>query len=295
MSELYHRGTTEESFSSKFNSLASTTETWLQGAWPQADDTLTAACRYSVLSPGKRFRGVLALLSAELLGIPLESVRTLAVALELIHAASLVHDDLPLLDNDTLRRGQPTTHVKFGAGVAVLAGDAILSRAFSIATEGELSDAVKVRLMTLLARASYGVCDGQVLDLEVTSKSSDDLFELRHRRKTGALIAAAAAGPALLIENGPVEVLHRFGLSLGMLFQITDDLLDAVGTTETTGKNVATDSRLGRETFISRYGVEGAKMRAHVEFEACIEALEDFGDRARDLRSISALLLGRQR
>lgn len=303
------------SFSNKYKSL-SELSTELIARFLPADSPLSQAISYSALAPGKRFRPVLALLSGELFGLdrrPHEQqlLYKFAAALEFTHASTLIHDDLPALDNDSLRRGLPTSHIKFGEDVAVLAGDALFGLAVKILGSGfdsqfnventgsspsprELAGA----LSELLSDAYFQICEGQYLDLHplpAAVGAGDRELIFRHSKKTGALIAAAASGPAL-IANAPDEkfqLLRQFGFELGLLFQITDDLLDATSTTEQLGKDANRDREHGRVTFVTMFGVDGASKQAAVQAEAARSTIDAFGHTASDLRQLVSFVLNR--
>ena len=297
-----------QEFINKFNKLASCVDNELANYCAQypKDDTLFVACAYGLLAPGKRFRPVLALLAAELLEVSLERVLPFACALELIHSSTLIHDDLPSLDNDELRRGLPTCHKRFGEGVAVLAGDALISEAFSlISSTSRISPEVKVRLITLLSGTFSKICQGQVLDLEASkstfnydSDSRDILVaELirRHSLKTGALIETSICGPLcyLSISNSSELYLglEEVGRNIGLLFQVADDILDATSTTSKLGKTVGSDERQGTSTFVTVLGIEGAKEFASRLAEKAEEGLIQFGEPGRTLRKTAEFII----
>lgn len=255
-------------FSSKIKELSRKISSWLSEDTLATSVALQEPGKYSVLSGGKRVRGVLTLLAGELLHIDHSRLRPLAVSLELIHAASLVHDDLPALDNDELRRGKPSSHVQYGEDIAVVTGDALIADGFNVvANANVLSEAERGRLVGLLSKTVVELCDGQALDLKAgTDVESEDELQRRHRLKTGALIAAAASAPALLDGEHERKLcfnhLKLFGLSLGLLFQVTDDLLDVTGSAEELGKEPLADQRQETATYVSVLGMEQAQQRA---------------------------------
>lgn len=292
------------------------------------ENLLSSACRYSALAPGKRFRPVLAQLSAELLGLRHESgkgalLERFATALDLLHTSTLIHDDLPAIDNDSVRRGIPTCHIKYGEDLAILAGDALCALAFnlilvdpfsaqppnaaaSLAAEifpiTSLADelpAISAALTGMLSRAYFQVCEGQYFDLHPDALGPDANTEAgliaRHRKKTGALISASAAGPAIIAGATRFQYsqLASFGHELGLLFQITDDLLDATSTSAELGKDAGTDQRSGRVTFVSLFGVNGAKQRAQSQADLATAALSSWGAEADDLRALVQFALTR--
>ncbi|MCB0358458.1 MAG: polyprenyl synthetase family protein [Bdellovibrionales bacterium] len=280
--------------SSKFKQLRELVEVWLTAHFARdVSDAgkLWQAMSYSTLGGGKRFRPVLALAVAEALGVEFERARSWALAVEFLHCASLIHDDLPALDDDDLRRGRATTHREFNEATAVLAGDALIAQAFAVVSDDQALDGqTRASLISLLARTLQLLCEGQELDLiaERTAarrpadqlSSSDDRgivhqeLLVRHRKKTGALIAAACGGVTYL-HSDPVEVSvydswYRFGETLGLLFQISDDILDATGSTDELGKEVGADAAGNVPTFVSAFGLDGAaeQMQSVLE-EAC--------------------------
>jgi geranylgeranyl diphosphate synthase type II len=235
---------------------------------------LADAMRYSLLAGGKRVRPVLCLATAEGFGCAAEDALPAALALELVHTFSLVHDDLPALDDDALRRGRPTAHVVYGEDVAVLAGDALLNHAFALVCERQRGpDAVRVAALRELVSAVglLGMIGGQYRD--VTGDTAD-LASL-HRLKTGALLGASAACGAIVAgaHARGVETARAFGAELGLLFQIVDDVLDETGSDEALGKQAGADARRGRRTFASELGLAGAHERAAESERAALTLL----------------------
>ena len=245
-------------FPSQFKELTEISEGWIRTELTSWDimSGLEEACSYSLLAPGKRFRPVLAIAVARMLGLDIEQIKGYSIALEFVHTFSLVHDDLPALDNDSIRRGQPSAYVKFGEAVALLAGDALLARAFAILSKDSLAAEIRGQLIELLSESTLELCRGQYLDLHATKSStlleqSDGAEELhlRHMQKTAALISAAVVGPSYLLETGNRReiglTLRKYGENLGLLFQITDDILDVISTSEVLGKTAGTDAEQG--------------------------------------------------
>jgi geranylgeranyl diphosphate synthase type II len=232
-------------------------------------DGLEEAMRYSLLAGGKRIRPVLALATAQALGLEHDEVMPLAAALELIHTYSLIHDDLPAMDDDVLRRGRPTCHVKYGEDVAILAGDALYAEAFvHLLNEqhgGPGGAASVIAAARELAEATGvdGMVGGQYLDVAGVSDTPEDLRRL-HELKTGRLIGASVVCVLLLQGYGAPEVAawRRFAGDLGVLFQIVDDILDVTGTDEGLGKPQGSDERHGKRTYVTEYGVDGARSLA---------------------------------
>jgi geranylgeranyl diphosphate synthase type II len=231
-------------------------------------DVLEEAMRYSLLAGGKRIRPVLALATADAVGLDTASILPLAAALELIHTYSLIHDDLPAMDDDALRRGRPTCHVKFGEDVAILAGDALYAEAFRhllTAQPGE-SDRVLAAARELAGATGVdGMVGGQYLDVAGVSDTPDDLRRL-HELKTGRLIGASVIC-VLLLAGAPEQddttvAWRRFAGELGVLFQIVDDILDVTGTDEGLGKPQGSDERHGKRTYVTEYGLDGARKLA---------------------------------
>jgi geranylgeranyl diphosphate synthase, type II len=229
---------------------------------------LEEAMRYSLLAGGKRIRPVLALATASAAGLDREQVLPLAAALELIHTYSLIHDDLPAMDDDDLRRGRPTCHVKFGEDVAILAGDALYAEAFRHLLTAQPGDPVRVLSAARELAASTGVdgmVGGQYLDVSGVSDTPADLRRL-HELKTGRLIGASVICVLLLAgeteNHGSMSRWRRFAGELGVLFQIVDDILDVTGTDEGLGKPQGSDERQGKRTYVSEFGLEGARKLA---------------------------------
>ncbi len=265
--------------------------------FPQA---LHRAMRYSLLSGGKRLRPVLVLASSEAVGGEPRKALEVACAFECIHAYSLIHDDLPAIDNEELRRGRPTCHRAFDEPTAILAGDALLTLAFGIIADAPLDDSgVIVRVIRELARAagSMGMIGGQMVDIESEGRDVDfPVLEYIHIHKTGALILAAVRCGAIVAGAGDreLEALTRYGEAAGLAFQIADDLLDVEGTSAETGKSVGHDEKLGKATYPALLGIEESKRRAKELVEKAVEALGGFGERAEPLRAIARYIVERK-
>ena len=225
---------------------------------------LSDAMAYACLGGGKRLRASLVYLSADALGLNLDQADSAAIAVELIHAYSLIHDDLPAMDDDGLRRGKPSTHIQFGEALAILAGDALQAAAFQTLAEDVLLDpAARLRLIQALSTASgiQGMVGGQVHDMagEHPGLSLSALTEM-HALKTGALIEFSAASAAIIANNQRIEPLLRaFGAQLGLAFQVQDDILDENSSTETLGKQQGSDRAQAKSTFVSLLGLEAAQ------------------------------------
>jgi geranylgeranyl diphosphate synthase type II len=231
-----------------------------------ATDGLEEAMRYSLLAGGKRIRPVLALATAHALALPGEAVLPLAAALELIHTYSLIHDDLPAMDDDDLRRGRPTCHVRYGVDVAILAGDALYAEAMRLVLREQRGDPARVLAAAAeLAAASgvHGMVGGQYIDVRGLVESGGAELRRMHELKTGRLIAAAIEC-VLLLEGASsrLAAFREFASELGVLFQIVDDILDVTGTDVALGKPRGSDERHGKLTYVSHYGLEGARAMA---------------------------------
>jgi geranylgeranyl pyrophosphate synthase len=260
-----------------------------------------SAIRWSLFAGGKRFRPILLLATGRAFGARIDVLLDAACALELIHTYSLIHDDLPSMDDDDLRRGRPTCHVRFGEGVAILAGDALQTLAFqSIAEDEKLKPDVRVRLIIELARASgtpAGMVAGQAHDLDAESRVvSGDELERIHRLKTGALISCAARSGAIIAgaSRAGLESVTRYSAALGLLFQITDDLLDVIATAEDLGKTPGKDARSRKATYPALYGLDATRERAQTAFNQACAALEEIEKPTQALRAIARLVLERR-
>jgi geranylgeranyl diphosphate synthase type II len=239
---------------------------------------LEEAMRYSLLAGGKRIRPVLALATARAIGRDPASVLPLAAAIELIHTYSLIHDDLPAMDDDDLRRGRPTCHVKFGEDVAILAGDGLYAEAFRhLLTEQAGDPALVVAAARELAGATGvdGMVGGQYLDVAGVGETPEELRRL-HELKTGRLIGAAVVCVLLLagMDDAQTAAWRRYAAELGVLFQIVDDILDVTGTEAALGKPSGTDERLGRRTYVSHFGLDGARELASESHAAALASLQ---------------------
>ncbi|MEQ9814219.1 MAG: polyprenyl synthetase family protein [Azospirillaceae bacterium] len=262
---------------------------------------LHEAMRYATLGAGKRLRPFLVLASATLFSVGRRTALRVAAAVECVHCYSLVHDDLPAMDDDELRRGRPTVHVAFDEATAILAGDALLAFAFEILADQETHPDPKVRceLVARLARAAgpNGMVAGQMIDLEAEQRSVDIGGVTRLQRlKTGELFAFACEAGAILarVDSTRRHALHAFAHDLGLAFQIADDLLDVTGREEETGKKVDKDRIAGKATFVSILGVERARDQASLLADQAIRHLEIFDERADTLRQIARFVIERR-
>ena len=263
--------------------------------------TIHRAMRYSLFAGGKRIRPILCLAAASAVAEQADGAAAAACALELVHTYSLIHDDLPALDNDDLRRGRPTCHKVFGEAMAILAGDALLTMAFQVL--GSLTgadDARKARMMLELATAAGtpgGMVAGQVSDIEGEGKSPDPaLLESIHRAKTGALLRASVRIGAVYAGASDQELsaLSLYGEHAGLAFQIVDDLLDVEESSEALGKTAGKDAAQHKITFPAVYGIEESRRMAEREGESARSALAPFGERARRLRELAELIVHRR-
>lgn len=255
---------------------------YLKNEMPKDIDqqTLSDSMCYSVDAGGKRLRPALTIVTAEMFGTEInEDVMHTACALELLHTYSLIHDDLPAMDNDDLRRGLPTNHVKFGAGMATLAGDGLLTMAFQWLTDNGLPDAIKVQLVLALSKAAgpSGMVAGQARDIEgVHQQLNLDQLRYLHRQKTGALLRYAVVAGGILsgIDRKTLDALGVFGARFGLAFQIKDDILDVTSTPEELGKPVHQDAEENKNTYPELLGLDGARQKLREAVSAAREQQE---------------------
>ncbi|WP_314597460.1 farnesyl diphosphate synthase [uncultured Selenomonas sp.] len=268
---------------------------------PAYDETLERAMEYSLMAGGKRLRPVLLMAAADAVGKDGAAFLTTGCAIEMIHTYSLIHDDLPAMDNDDYRRGKPTNHKVFGDGIAVLAGDALLTLAFEVMLRQEgAAPETLVTVVSEMSRAAgpYGMVGGQVLDLEGEGRRLD-LAALRkiHMGKTGALFCAAIRSGAILAgaKEEELAALTLYAERFGLAFQITDDILDVTGDEAAIGKPVGSDVRNEKATYVTLTSLEEAKKLAEDAVEEAVAALDIFGERAAFLRDLALFLLGRKK
>jgi len=262
---------------------------------------LLEAMRYSTLAGGKRIRPVLVYTAGEALGAPLEQLDCAAAAVELIHVYSLVHDDLPAMDDDDLRRGRPTCHRAFDEATAILTGDALQARAFEVLALAppEIPAQARIEMLRVLADAigTRGMAGGQAIDLEAVKQTlSETELERMHRQKTGALIQASVLLGAISAGNTDVAqraALEKFGAEIGLAFQIQDDILDVEGNTDLLGKRAGADADRVKPTYPSVLGLEKARARAHACRDCAIAALAPWGQRFRHLQEFAYFLVAR--
>ncbi len=274
---------------------------------PFLPTSLREAMEYSLMAGGKRLRPVLCLTTAKLCGLEPEKVLPFACAIEMIHTYSLIHDDLPAMDDDDLRRGKPSSHKQFGEAMAILAGDALLTDAFvfmtsisSCCSTGAVPAENALRALAYVARAagSHGMVGGQVLDMKYTGEKDVNLEKLRtmHAMKTGALIQASCVSGALLAgaEVSTVNALEKYGAALGTAFQIADDILDVTADTATLGKPAGSDVEQGKNTYPSLVGLEKSRELALEQKDIALENLQTFaGEEASFLRGLASYVVVR--
>ena len=263
-----------------------------------------ASMRYSLFAGGKRIRPVLCLASAEALDIDPTPYLPIACSLECIHTYSLIHDDLPAMDNDDLRRGKPTNHKVFGEAEAILAGDGLLTFAFELLSNTDISGTInsddRIRIIQIIAKAvgSQGMVGGQALDIESEGKSiSFETLQYLHSCKTGALITASVQTGAVIgqASQSQFEALTVYGKAIGLAFQIVDDLLDIEGTEEELGKAVGADAALNKATYPSLFGVEETRKKAIAAVDNALAALDGFDEKADYLRELAKYIYYRNR
>ncbi|MFA9434474.1 MAG: polyprenyl synthetase family protein [Deltaproteobacteria bacterium] len=276
----------------------------LEVALPQQDGPETRvveAMRYSLFAGGKRLRPILCLAASEAVGGDLKAAMPAGCALEMIHTYSLIHDDLPAMDDDDLRRGKPTNHKVFGEAIAILAGDGLLTEAFVLLSDyNSLLPERAVQVIGVIAEAaSYrGMVGGQVVDILSQNKRADlETVQQMHSRKTAALIAAATESGALTGKGSEAQVaaLARYGRAIGLAFQIADDILDIEGDTELLGKTTGADEARGKVTYPAAVGLERSRQTANEMVNDALAALEGFDDRANPLRSLANYIITRKK
>ncbi len=259
---------------------------------------LHEAMHYSVMTPGKRIRPLLVYAAGYAFGATPGILDKPACAVEFIHVFSLIHDDLPTMDDDDLRRGQPTCHVKFGEAIAILAGDALQSLAFEILCDSDINETMRLKIIATLASASgsHGMAGGQVMDLTATGNGLT-LPELEnlHIHKTGALIRSSVLMGAMAAsgERQQLQQLDHYGKCIGLAFQIVDDILDITGDTESLGKTGGKDAAQQKTTYASLLGLSQARERAAQLYDDAIAALDSFDERADPLRELAQLIIHR--
>ncbi|HXV62141.1 MAG TPA: farnesyl diphosphate synthase [Vicinamibacteria bacterium] len=297
--------TDERSFDRYRSERAARIETYLDDYLPAEDTppaTISRAVRYSLFAGGKRLRPILVIASAESVGGNLDDALPAAAALEMIHTYSLIHDDLPAMDDDSLRRGQPTSHVVFGEAIAILAGDALQTHAFRVLAAPRGGSRVpperRLRAVAVLAEAAgaSGMVGGQVADLESERRPADaETLEFIHRHKTGALIRAAAEMGALMggANESVVGRLRQFGEEIGLAFQIVDDILDVEGSSAVLGKSPGKDEKAGKTTYPRVHGIDAARIRAKELTESALSRVAALGEAAHPLVALARRAVNR--
>lgn len=280
-------------------------ETVLESALPPqntSEPTLVAAMRYSLLDGGKRIRPALAYASAEAIDAVSPATDQVASAVECIHVYSLIHDDLPAMDDDDLRRGKPTCHIAFSEATAILAGDALQAMAFQCLTSATgLDSDTRLQLVQqlCLAAGAQGMVGGQAIDLAAVN-SAPDLQQLQrmHSLKTGALIVASVVMGAIATgKASPAQIaaLKTYAEAIGLAFQVQDDILDVTADTATLGKQQGADIALNKPTYVALLGLEGARRKAQDLHQQAVDALSGFGSKADTLRALSAYIVEREK
>lgn len=268
---------------------------------PAAD--VVKAMKYSLFAGGKRLRPILCIAGAEALGEDGSHVMPVACALEMIHTYSLIHDDLPAMDNDDMRRGKPTNHKVFGEAEAILAGDGLLTEAFRVMAQiplGKIRPEALLRVICLVAQASgyQGMVGGQVTDIQSERKTVEPAtVEFIHSHKTGALIAASVTSGAILgaASETQVDAINAYGRGIGLAFQISDDILDVEGDSEKMGKGVGGDARKKKVTYPSVHGLGTSKRIQEQTIDQAIHSLEAFDSKADPLRAIATYIIERKK
>ena len=293
-------------FQSRLDAYRKRVDTALDKYLPSEDPpehNLAAAIRYSVIGGGKRIRPAMVYAAGEAMGVSTDLLDIPACAVEMIHAYSLIHDDLPAMDNDDLRRGRPTCHKAFDEATAMLAGDALQAMAYEILAKDdhkELTPEHRIEMLSLLTEASgaHGMAGGQAVDLaSVGKKLTLEQLEHMHRLKTGALIRASILLGGMCkqdVNQQELDILSEYALCIGLSFQIQDDILDVISDTETLGKPQGSDQEQEKPTFPAIIGLEESKQRALEQHEAALKILEPLDQKADSLRQLSAYIVERQ-
>lgn len=274
---------------------------------PAEDDlpnSIHRAMRYSIFAGGKRVRPILMLAASEAVGGTIEDAMPAACAMEMIHTYSLIHDDLPAMDDDDFRRGRPTNHKVFGEAIAILAGDALLTEAFILMSSPEYGAKVgPERLLPVIREISHcagsrGMVGGQVVDMESEGNKEIDLATVQyiHTHKTGALMKASVKAGAILggANKEALAAMTKYGEAVGLAFQIADDILDIEGTTEQIGKDAGSDEARGKATYPAVMGIADSKRRAQELVDIALEAIAPFGEKAEPLRELARYIVSRK-
>lgn len=287
-------------FNKKLNEYINLCNNWLEELRPKGDGyhkEIYDAINYSLMAGGKRVRPIITTAVYEMLGGKAEDIKHLACAVEFIHTYSLIHDDLPCMDNDDLRRGKPTNHKVYGESLALLTGDSLLNYAFETALKSNISSENLIKCISILGKYSgtEGMIGGQVIDIHGAS-SSNELIKM-HEMKTAALICAAAGmgAKAANVTDDEYDKIIEFAKSLGMAFQIKDDILDITADEAVLGKTVGSDRDKGKCTYVNLYGMDGSLEMLNEYTQNAILSLEIFGEKAEFLRDLCEYLLKRDK
>ncbi len=279
----------------------------LRGVFPEPEGPsadIIRAMSYSLFAGGKRLRPILCMAGAEAVGGEAQEVLPVACAIELIHTYSLIHDDLPVMDDDDMRRGKPTSHKVFGEAVALLAGDGLLTKAFHVMAGADFENRVRpdalLTVIGLIAKAAgyEGMVGGQVVDIQSEGKEVDpSIVQFIHTHKTAALISASVASGAILVggKEHQVKALTSYGQNIGLAFQISDDILDIEGDSQELGKEVGSDERQAKTTYPTVLGLSRSKQIQRELVEQAIECLAPFDHRSDPLREIARYIMMRKK
>ena len=279
----------------------------LRGVFPEPEGPsaeIISAMGYSLFAGGKRLRPILCMAGAEAVGGEAQDVLPVACAIELIHTYSLIHDDLPVMDDDDMRRGKPTSHKVFGEAVALLAGDGLLTKAFHVMAGADFEHRVRpdalLTVIGLIAQAAgyEGMVGGQVVDIQSEGQEVDSsIVQFIHTHKTAALIAASVVSGAILVggEEDQVSALTLYGQNIGLAFQVSDDILDIEGNSQALGKNVGSDERQAKTTYPAVLGLSRSKEIQRELVDRAIEFLDLFDQRSDPLREIARYIIARKR
>ena len=284
-------------FNEQFDLYLNSVNNYLHSLLNAQQGEIYDAMRYSLYAGGKRIRPILSLAVSDSLNGDFDAALCYGSAIEMIHTYSLIHDDLPCMDNDDLRRGKPTNHIVFGENMAVLAGDALLNFACeSIINSNAGTDEMKLLAIKEIFEASgcFGMIGGQVLDIRSENKKiTEDELKILHKKKTGALIKAASRVGAISAGT-PLDLFDVYAESVGLAFQIRDDILDVEGNVETFGKPIHSDEKNNKTTYVSLYGIDGAKRKLAQETDKALESISFLGSKGEFLREFALYLLNRE-
>jgi len=294
-------------FTEEFTALASMAESYLERYFNRLledvpEKKLVESMQYSIMAGGKRIRPVLMLACAKMLEVPIEEIMPVAAALEMIHTYSLIHDDLPAMDDDDYRRGKPTNHMVFGEAMAVLAGDALLNEAGELLMKNALKagenmeSALETAFIVLNAAGKDGMIAGQVIDMESEGKEVEaETLKIMHRKKTGALLKASILSPAVYARTNSFtrKSLAEYAECVGIAFQIKDDILDVESTAAELGKPTGSDLKNHKTTYVTLFGLDKARQMLAETTDKALNALEPFGDKAWFLKEAAAYIASR--